>query len=135
MTIIGKRNKLRVIDLAPFEGYDFLPRLRLCRQAVSFWHDEGEPYASFAPTFAKLVKRVEAWAKANGVEFRRFKFHHLRHRHARRLAQIGRDIYTLQGRLGHTSVKTTEMYLDYLTPQEVQIAKFGAAAKRDKQSA
>jgi len=30
---------------------------------------------------------------------------------------------------------TTEMYLDYLTPEEERVAKFGAAAKRDKQSA
>jgi len=36
---------------------------------------------------------------------------------------------------GEVSVKTTEIYLDYLTPQEVQVAKFGVAAKGDKQSA
>jgi integrase/recombinase XerD len=49
----------------------------------------------------------------------------LRHRHAVDWLKGGGDIYTLQGRLGHTSIKTTEMYLDYLTPEEVQIAKFG----------
>jgi Phage integrase family len=52
---------------------------------------------------------------------------HLRHRHAVDWLKSGRDIDTLQGRLGHTSVKTTEMYLDYLTPDEVQVAKFGRA--------
>ena len=128
MTIVGKRNKLRVIDLAPFGGHEFFAALpAYVGKPFLFWHDDGAPYASFAPTFAKLVKRVEAWAKANGVEFRRFKFHHLRHRHAVDWLKSGRDIYTLQGRLGHTSVKTTEMYLEYLTPQEVQIAKFGSA--------
>ena len=128
MTIIGKRNKLRVIDLAPFGGHEFFAALpAYVGKPFLFWHDDGVPYASFAPTFAKLVKRVEAWAKANDVEFRRFKFHHLRHRHAVDWLKSGRDIYTLQGRLGHTSVKTTEMYLEYLTPQEVQVAKFGSA--------
>ena len=67
---------------------------------------------------------------ANGVEFRRFRFHHLRHRHAVDWLKSGRDIYSLQGRLGHTSIKTTEMYLAYLTPEEIQAAKFGTAAKR-----
>ena len=103
MTIVGKRNKLRVIDLAPFDGYESFSALpAYVGKPFLFWHDEGVPYTSFAPTFAKLVKRVEAWAAANGVEFRRFKFHHLRHRHAVDWLKSGRDIYTLQGRLGHT---------------------------------
>jgi len=131
LTVVGKRNKLRVIDLVPFEGYEFLAALpAYVSKPHLFWHDKGKPYSSFAPTFNKLMNRVEAWAKANGVEFRRFRFHHLRHRHAVDWLKSGRDIYSLQGRLGHTSIKTTEMYLGYLTPEEVQIAKFGAAAKR-----
>jgi integrase/recombinase XerD len=136
LTVIGKRNKLRVIDLVPFDGYQFFKALpAYVGKPWLFWHDDGEPYASFAPTFHKLIDRTEAWAAANGVEFRRFAFHHLRHRHAVDWLKSGRDIYTLQGRLEHTSVKTTEIYLDYLTPQEVQVAKFGVAAKGDKQSA
>ena len=126
LTVVGKRNKLRVIDLVPFEGYEFLTALpAFVGKPHLFWHDKGEPYASFAPTFNKLMNRVEAWAKTNGVEFRRFRFHHLRHRHAVDWLKSGRDIYSLQGRLGHTSIKTTEMYLEYLTPEEAQVAKFG----------
>ena len=136
LTVIGKRNKLRVIDLVPFEGYESLTALpAFVGKPHLFWHDKGEPYTSFAPTFNKLMNRVEAWAKANGIEFRRFRFHHLRHRHAVDWLKSGRDIYSLQQRLGHTSIKTTEMYLDYLTPDEIQVAKFGAAGKRDRQSA
>jgi integrase len=90
------------------------------------WHDKGDPYTSFAPTFNKLMNRTEAWATTNGVEFRRFRFHHLRHRHAVDWLKSGRDIYSLQGRLGHASIKTTEIYLEYLTPEEIQVAKFGA---------
>jgi integrase/recombinase XerD len=128
LTVIGKRSKLRVIDLEPFEAYDLLAALpAYMGKPFLFWHGAGEPYASFAPTFNKLMNRTEAWAKANGVEFRRFRFHHLRHRHAVDWLKSGRDIYTLQGRLGHTSIKTTEMYLTYLTPPEIQVAKFGGA--------
>jgi len=131
ITVIGKRNKLRVIDLVPFEGYEFFAALpAYVGKPFLFWHDKGAPYASFAPTFNKLMNRVEAWAKANDVEFRRFRFHHLRHRHAVDWLKAGGDIYTLQGRLGHTSVMTTEMYLQYLTPEEERVAKFGTAAKR-----
>ena len=139
LTIVGKRNKLRVIDLAPFDGYDFFATLpAYVGKPFLFWHDAGAPYTSFAPTFNKLINRTEAWAKADGVEFRRFRFHHLRHRHAVDWLKSGRDIYSLQGRLGHTSIKTTEMYLEYLTPAEVQAAKFGGnvgITKRDTSAA
>jgi integrase/recombinase XerD len=127
LTIVGKRNRLRVIDLVPFDGYQFLTALpAYVGKPFLFWHGQGEPYAGFAQAFNKLMDRSEAWAKADGVEFRRFAYHHLRHRHAVDWLKSGRDIYTLQGRLGHTSVKTTEIYLQYLTPEEVQIAKFGS---------
>ncbi len=129
ITVIGKRSKLRVIDLAPFGGYEFFASLpAYVGKPFLFWHDQGEPYASFAPTFGKHVKRVEAWAKASGLEFRRFRFHHLRHRAAVDWLKAGGSIYDLQARLGHTSIKTTEMYLDYLTPDEVRVAKHGGPA-------
>ena len=67
LTVIGKRNKLRVIDLTPFDGYEFFTALpAYVGKPFLFWHDEGERYASFAPTFHKLMNRTEAWAKANG---------------------------------------------------------------------
>src|SRR5262249_17506003 len=126
LTVIGKRNKLRVIDLVPFEGYEFFTALAaFVGKPYLVWHDQGQPYTSFASTFNRFMNRVEAWAKASGVEFRRFRFHHLRHRHAVDWLKSGRDIYSLQGRLGHSSIRTTELYLEYLTPEEVQVAKFG----------
>ena len=65
LTVIGKRNKLRVIDLVPFDGYEFFTALpAFVGKPFLFWHDKGEPYASFAPTFNKLMNRTEAWAKA-----------------------------------------------------------------------
>jgi integrase/recombinase XerD len=113
-----------VIDVRPWDGYAFLAALpAYVGKPHLFWHGKGAPYSSFAPTFNELMARVETWAKANG-------FHHLRHRHAVDWLKSGGGIYTLQGRPGHTSVKTTETYLESLTPEEVQIAKFGAAAKR-----
>ncbi|MCG8356878.1 MAG: hypothetical protein MI920_15015 [Kiloniellales bacterium] len=40
----------------------------------------------------------------------------------------GGYIYDLQQNLGHTSIKTTKIYLDYLTPAEAKISK-GVAQK------
>ncbi|MGB1230598.1 MAG: tyrosine-type recombinase/integrase, partial [Holosporaceae bacterium] len=52
-----------------------------------------------------------------------FRFHDLRHRYAVDYLKNGGSIYTLKGLLGHTSVKTTEGYLAYLTPEEAEAAK------------
>jgi integrase/recombinase XerD len=40
------------------------------------------------------------------------------------------SIYDLSKHLGHTSVKTTEIYLDFLTPAEAEQAKDGMAQNR-----
>ena len=60
-------------------------------------------------------------------DFRPFRFHDLRHLHAVTWLKDGRSIYDLQNRLGHTSIKTTEMYRRYLTPNEERVSK-GIAA-------
>jgi integrase/recombinase XerD len=140
MTIVGKRNKLRVIDLEPFEAHDFLAALpAYVGGKWLFWHGEGQPFSgkAFPGKFYRLVKKTAAWAEKEGLEFQPFTFHHLRHKHAVDYLKEGcGTIYDLQGRLGHTSVKTTEMYLAYLTSAEAQVAKFGrAGAQKGTQQA
>ena len=45
LTVLGTRNKLREIDLEPFDGYALLADLpRHVRAPWLFWHDAGEPY-------------------------------------------------------------------------------------------
>jgi integrase/recombinase XerD len=129
LTLIGKRNKRRTIALDPFGGYDLIcslaayvgtPRL--------FWHTNGASYKNFASQFSAIVLRTAQWAKANSADFRPFRFHDLRHWHAVHWLKSGRSIYELQQRLGHTSVKTTEVYLraGYLTFDEQQVVIGGA---------
>lgn len=77
-----------------------------------FWHSEGEPYRNFAAQF-------RAWRDRQGVGFR---FHDLRHYFAVMYLRGGGYIYDLQGILGHASIKTTEGYLKYLTPEQKQRA-------------
>jgi integrase len=82
-----------------------------------FWHDDGEPFRNFSTAFS-------AQKRAHGIKFR---FHDLRHFFAVWYLRRGGNIYDLQQVLGHTSIKTTEMYLDYLTPEEQQRAKRSSA--------
>jgi integrase/recombinase XerD len=65
----------------------------------------------------------------NRVDFRPFRFHDLRQRHAVQWLKEGRSIYDLQRRLGHTSINTTEAYCEYLTADEERVAKQTAGTK------
>lgn len=143
LTVVGKRNKLRVIDLITpagdaYAGLRAAPARLGCRWL--FWHHEGEPYRAASQHFGYLVDAVMAEAIADeaerarkaGVEpgepdFRDFTFHHLRHRFAVDYLKAGGSIYDLQIHLGHTSVKTTEIYLAFLTPEEARRAKAARA--------
>jgi integrase/recombinase XerD len=124
MTIIGKRNQARVIDLGPFDGYQIVQGLRRSETSqFLFWHSNGASYKNFASHFSAIVRRAADWAKSQGIEFRSFRFHDLRHFHAVQWLKSGRSIYDLQKRLGHSSLKVTEMYLNFLTPEEERVAK------------
>lgn len=124
-----KGGKTRYVDLAPFDAYDYLRALpAYAKSDLVFWHSDGASWENFASNFSALTRRAAEWAKENGVPFRRFRFHDLRHYHAVEFLKSGRDIYDLQKRLGHSSVKVTEMYLAYLTAEEERVSKFGKAA-------
>lgn len=81
-----------------------------------FWRDhEGVPgpWVELDHKLAKVRKRA-------GVPFRT---HDLRHLYAVRFLRGGNGIYELQQILGHSTIRTTEIYLSYLTPQEALRAK------------
>lgn len=135
LTVRGKGNKLRVIDLDFGGAYETIRRMPArigCRWL--FWHHDGRPYKGASVAFNKLVASVmkNALRQADNAglaepDFRRFRFHDLRHRHAVDWLQAGRSLYDLQQRLGHGSVLTTEThYLKYLTPEQARAAKYGA---------
>jgi integrase/recombinase XerD len=128
MTLIGKGRhgvkKTRVIDLVPFGGYELLTALpAYVGSQLLFWHGAGESYKNFSSQFSAVVGRTAAWAKANCIAFKPFRFHDLRHLHAVTWLKDGRSIYTLQQRLGHSSIRVTELYLQFLTAEEELIVK------------
>jgi integrase/recombinase XerD len=151
LTVRGKGNKVRVIDLDYDGAYDTLraiPAKLGCRWL--FWHGQGEPYRNLSSNFAAIVRAefvaaYDAYHGTNGktrpdleelleaeggpdwadIGFRTFTFHDLRHYFAVKWLKSGRSIYDLQGRLGHASIKTTEIYLKFLTAEEKRAVMYG----------
>ena len=65
LTIIGKGNKQRVIDLEPLGGYSLISALpAYAGKPLLFWHSEGESYKNFAGNFHRTMRQTVAWAKA-----------------------------------------------------------------------
>lgn len=126
-TVVGKRNKRRTIDLTPFDGYEVFVTRSGIGETPLFPKEDGGVYKSMPVRFAECVQSVEKRAAKEGISFRPFRFHDLRHRHAVDWLKDGRSIYDLQQRLGHSSVKTTEIYLDFITGDEKKVAMYGAA--------
>lgn len=123
LLVCGKGNKIRTVELDQPTA-DLLQALPICLGCpYLFWQGDGEPFRGLASTFRYLVRAEAKAAQRSAQDFRRFTFHHLRHRHAVDWLKSGRSLYDLQKRLGHTSIKTTEIYLDFLTPDEQRAAK------------
>lgn len=100
------------LDQPLVQMLDALPRF-LGSEFV-FWHDEGSRYLNVSARFAQMVKSAQESAQKAGTAFRPFRCHDLRHGFAVRALQNGWDIYALSKHLGHSSVKTTEIYLGYV---------------------
>lgn len=142
LLVLGKGNKLRAIQLddATYVRLRALPARLGC--GFLFYRDDGTRMRGVSSTFRYVVraelKAARKVARDNGSkqpDFRPFTFHHLRHRFAVDWLKSGRSIYDLQKHLGHTSITTTEMYLEFLTPQEqrrVQLAVAHAGAQVER---
>lgn len=105
------------------------------RSPFVFWRGAGERFINVASQFHATVKRVARKAAQQAIVLRRFRFHDLRHLFAVEYLRNRRGtIYELQQILGHASIKTTEQYLDHLTPDEKRAAIHGVVqnAARDE---
>lgn len=122
----GRRAREVPITLAALEIIKEQPRY--LKSPYVFWRGEGERFKNVSSQFFATVRRVAQKRAQAGQSFRRFRFHDLRHLYAVETLREGRaSLYELQQILGHSSVKTTEGYLDHLTPDEKQTAIHGVA--------
>jgi hypothetical protein len=90
LAVVGKRNKLRVIDLNPFGRaviFESIPPG--IAKAPLFWHRKGERCANVSSRFASLTAEL---AEAD-QDFVRFRFHDQRQLHAVEWLRSGRSIY------------------------------------------
>ncbi|WP_094305295.1 tyrosine-type recombinase/integrase [Azospirillum brasilense] len=109
-----KTSRPRTIRLEP-ETVAMLTALpRFLGSDAVFWHGEGSRYLNVASRFREMVRSAQKSAQQAGTPFRPFRCHDLRHGFAIRALQDGWDIYALSKHLGHSSVKTTEIYLGYV---------------------
>jgi integrase/recombinase XerD len=131
LEVIGKGNKLRTIKLSAQATAHLAAQPRTLGSDLIFCLPGGVGYVAAASDFCHVRRTVEAKLASVSprANFRRFRFHDLRHLFAVEALRDGMDIYTLSKHLGHTSVKTTEdHYLAFLTPAEADAAKKGRAA-------
>jgi integrase/recombinase XerD len=119
LELIGKGNKRRVIKLSSEAHALIVRQVRVVGFDLIFCRPDGRRWKEPATLFTHLRRAVMHKAKQEGRTVQRFRFHDLRHLFAVEALQQGRmGIYELSRHLGHTSVKTTEIYLAFLTPEE-----------------
>lgn len=75
-----------------------------------FCHDGMAHFRNFSGRFAAYARKAKT----------RFRCLDLRHKFAIDFLRAGGDIYRLSRILGHSSVKTTEMYLGYVNEEATQ---------------
>lgn len=125
-----KGRRAREVPLSPAALAIIESQPQWLRSPYVFWHGEGERFANVASQWAATVKRVAQNRARKNEAFHPFAFHHLRHLFAVEALRAGRcSLYELQQVLGHSSIQTTEIYLDYLTPEEKAAAISGVAQK------
>lgn len=127
LDVIGKGNKRRTISLSKEALAHFSAQEQTLKSPYIFCKEDGERFIHTASDYGRYRRQAEARAKKERRPFTRFRFHDLRHLFAVKALREGMDIYTLSQHLGHTSVKTTEFYLAFLTPAEALRAKHGGS--------
>ncbi|MES2783135.1 MAG: site-specific integrase [Pseudomonadota bacterium] len=90
---------------------------------------EARPYKQASTNWQMAQQRAITSAAKQGWTFERFRLHDLRHIFAIDYLANGGNIYLLQQQLGHGSIRQTEWYLQFLSPDEQIAAKFGSAQK------
>jgi integrase/recombinase XerD len=120
------KHKFRVISLSP-EAAAIVARQKAHRSGYLFVTDNGGPYKRVSEMWREVVLRAQSMAQKEGRSLTRMRFHDLRHEYAIRELESGRSLYTLQQRLGHSTIAQTEEYLRYVPAEVAEHAKDGTA--------
>jgi integrase len=91
------------------KGVEYMP---ISKQALQLCGEQGQPEQLVfedLPDPAWISKPLRRWIEAAGIT-KRITFHCFRHTYATLQLSSGTDIYTVSKMLGHTNVKTTQLY-------------------------
>lgn len=130
LTVVGKGNKRRTVEVSP-ETVAVLSRLPASIDTKNLFHIDGAEMDGASGLFSKATKAARKAAQKAKRDFTGFRFHDLRHWFAVEWLRAGRSIYDLQKHLGHSTIATTEMYLEFLTVEEQEIVKRPAETALD----
>jgi len=109
LSVLRSKKPIEIIDRQP----------QYLRAPNVFYRGNGEAFKNVGAQFYATMRRVAQKAAQTKAEITPFRFHDMRHLFAVRYLREQRGtIYDLQQVLGHASIKTTEIYLAYLTPAE-----------------
>lgn len=86
---------------------------------------EPRPYKQASTNWQDAKARARKAAQKGKWKYTPFSLHALRHIYAIEYLVNGGNLYALQRQLGHGTIKQTEEYLQYLTPDEAMRAKNG----------
>ena len=104
------------------KGVEYMP---ISKQAYELCGEKGNPdefVFEDLPDPAWISKPLERWIKAAGIN-RRITFHSFRHTYATLQLAQGTDIYTVSKMLGHTNVKTTQIYAKVVDEKKLKAAE------------
>jgi integrase/recombinase XerD len=132
----AKARRPRAVPLTPAALALIDRQPRYLKGPWVFWHlatdGDGKQvaarFSNIASNFGRYRRKAAQKAAQRGDAFTGFRFHDLRHDFAVSYLRDGRGtIYDLQQVLGHSTIKTTEGYLEYLSPDESAAAVSGLA--------
>lgn len=114
---VTKTHRVRVLTLSKL-ALDIARRQP--GDGLVFRSRSGEPIKSIGGMWRQACDRAAlSWSDHHPDQpFIRVRFHDLRHIFAIRYLRNGGNIYVLQKHLGHATLRQTEAYLQYLTPEE-----------------
>lgn len=104
------------------KGVEYMP---ISAQALQLCGEQREPEQLIfedLPDPAWISKPLKRWVESAGIS-KRISFHCFRHTYATLQLSSGTDIYTVSKMLGHTNVKTTQIYAKVVDEKKEKAAQ------------
>ena len=101
---------------------DYKPVIQQALQLCGIRPNDDEALVFEGLTDASWISRpLKVWIEASGIK-KHITFHSVRHSYASLLLENGVDIYTIKSLMGHTNVKTTQIYTHLVNEQKEKAA-------------